>query len=245
MAFVAVGFAQPKTVTPKTPVKVNERPLIQFSGMVVERDSLHPIPYTAIIIANTRRGTISDYYGYFSFVAQLKDTIEFSAVGFKKIKFIIPDTLTTNRYSLIQVMTLDTIFLKYVDIYPWPTKDQFKQAFLSLNVSDDQMATAERNLDKQLMALQAENLGNDASGAFKSSNQQSSSKLYYAGQMAPNSLLNPVAWAKFIQAWRNGDFKKKKEEPKTVNKPYTPVDYKPKSQPQPKTSDKTGETHNE
>jgi len=25
----------------------------------------------------------------------------------------------------------------------------------------------------------------------------------------PNNLLNPIAWAKFIKAWKRGDFKKK------------------------------------
>jgi len=34
-------------------------------------------------------------------------------------------------------------------------------------------------------------------------------KLYYKGQTMPNNLLNPIAWAKFIQAWKRGDFKKK------------------------------------
>lgn len=191
--------------------KAGDRALIQFSGMVVESDSLKPIPYTAIMISNSKRGTVSDYYGYFSLVAQVKDTIEFSAVGFKKMKFIIPDTLTTNRYSLIQVMTIDTVFLQETVIYPWPTKEQFKQAFLSLNIPDDDLANAQKNLDKQIMQLQYDNLTNDAGMAYKSSVQQQYSRLYYAGQVPPNNLLNPVAWAKFIQAWRNGDFRKKKD----------------------------------
>jgi hypothetical protein len=201
--------AQTKTTASTTS---DGRALIQFSGVVVERDSLQPIPYTAIMIANTRRGTVSDYYGYFSFVAQVKDTIEFTAVGFKKIKFVIPDTLTTNRYSLIQVMTIDTIFLKETTIYPWPTKEEFKQAFLNLNIPDDDLANAQQNLNKQIMALQMENLPNDGSLSYKASMQQQYSKLYYAGQAPPNNLLNPVAWSKFIQAWRNGEFRKKEDD---------------------------------
>ncbi|MCK6650110.1 MAG: carboxypeptidase-like regulatory domain-containing protein, partial [Bacteroidia bacterium] len=41
------------------------RKLVQFTGIVVEGDSLKPVPYTSIIIKNTNRGTISDYFGYF------------------------------------------------------------------------------------------------------------------------------------------------------------------------------------
>ena len=40
--------------------------------------------------------------------------------------------------------------------------------------------------------------------------KQERSKLYYAGQLPPNNLLNPIAWAEFIRAWQNGDFKRKK-----------------------------------
>ncbi|HEY6160588.1 MAG TPA: carboxypeptidase-like regulatory domain-containing protein [Bacteroidia bacterium] len=190
----------------------SDRPLVQFSGIVVEHDSLRPIPYTAILVANTKRGTISDFYGYFSFVAQLKDTIEFTAVGFKPMRFIIPDTLTTNRYSLIQVLTVDTVFLQETTIYPWPTREQFRQAFLNLGVNDDAMSTAQKNLDRETMQIQYNNLTNDASMSYKAVQQQQYSRLYYAGQAPPNNLLNPVAWSKFIQAWRNGEFRKKDEE---------------------------------
>ena len=57
--------------------------LVQFSGVVVT-DSLMPVPFTNILVKNTYRGTMSDVYGYFSFVAQEGDTILFSAVGFQR-----------------------------------------------------------------------------------------------------------------------------------------------------------------
>ena len=58
--------------------------LLQLSGVVVTGDSLKPVPYINIVIKNTYRGTVSDYYGFFSLVAHLGDTIEFTSVGFKK-----------------------------------------------------------------------------------------------------------------------------------------------------------------
>ena len=183
--------------------------LIQFSGVMVEGESLHPIPYTSIIVKNTRRGTISDYFGYFSFVAKKSDTIEFSAIGFSPAEYIIPDTLTSNTYSLIQVLRKDTIYLKTAEVYPWPSKEQFKQAFLNLNLPDDDLARATKNMDRSDLKVQMVGMAMDASLNYKFSSQQYQSKLYYAGQMPPNNLLNPLAWAKFIQAWKNGDFKKK------------------------------------
>ena len=55
--------------------------LIQFSGVVISSDSLKPVPYCNIIDIATSRGTTSDYFGYFSFVARKGDTLKFSSVG--------------------------------------------------------------------------------------------------------------------------------------------------------------------
>ena len=183
--------------------------LVQFSGIVVEGDSLRPIPYTSIIVKNSSRGTVSDYFGYFSFVAQESDTIEFSAIGFNSALFIIPDTLTNNKYSLIQVLRMDTINWALVGVYPWPTKEQFKKAFLKLSLPEDDMVRADRNMARADQKEQMTGMAMDASLNYKYSMQQYQSKLYYAGQLPPNNLLNPIAWAKFIKAWKNGDFKKK------------------------------------
>ncbi|NNC85275.1 MAG: carboxypeptidase-like regulatory domain-containing protein, partial [Bacteroidia bacterium] len=68
------------------------------------------------------------------------------------------------------------------------------------------------NLDDKVLAELAEDLPMDGSMNFKLANQQRSSQMYYAGQLPPNNLLNPIAWAKFIQAWKNGDFKRKDNE---------------------------------
>lgn len=154
---------------------------------------------------------MSDFYGFFSFVAQSKDTIEFSSVGYKKSGFIIPDTLTTNRYSLIQMMTRDTILLQETVIYPWPTKEQFKEAFLNLKIPDDDYDRAMKNLERAEIKERMESIPMDGSGNYKFQMQQYQSRLYYAGQYPSITLLNPIAWAQFIQAWRNGDFKKKEE----------------------------------
>jgi hypothetical protein len=203
----STGMVQAQT-TEKTTAKT--RSVIQFSGVIVERDSLKPVSYAALIVKNTKRGSISDYYGYFSFAAQVSDTIDFSAIGYKKARFIIPDTLSTNRYSLIQLMIPDTVFLQETVIYPWPTKEQFKEAFMSLELGDDNIMRAQKNLNSVYDAAVYENVAMDGAMNYNASMQAIQSKLYYAGQMAPNTLLNPIAWAKFIQAWKRGDFKKKK-----------------------------------
>ena len=183
--------------------------LVQFSGVVVTTDSLLPIPFTSIMIRNSYRGTISDYYGFFSFVARMGDTIEFSAIGYKRMNFIIPDTLSDHRCSLIQMLSKDTLLLKEVVIFPWPTKEQFKEAFLQLRIPADDIARAQRNLDSDQLGVLGAMMPMDGSMNFKYQMEQQSSRLYYSGQLPPNNLLNPIAWSKFIQMWQNGEFKKK------------------------------------
>lgn len=183
--------------------------LIQFSGVILTSDSLHAIPLSHIIVLNSMRGTVSDFNGYFSFVAKKNDTVRFSAVGYKPDLYIVPDTISNNRYSIIQLMSTDTVYLTETVIYPWPTKEQFKEAFLKLDIPDDDLAIARKNLDAGRMRAQAENLPAEGSITFKYTMQEQIDKLYYNGQTQPISILNPFAWAKFIKAWKDGDFKRK------------------------------------
>ncbi len=187
----------------------NEKSLVQFSGVVLTSDSLTPVSFTSIIIKGTHHGTISDYYGYFSFVAKMSDTIQFSAIGFKKTFFIIPDTLSSNKYSLIKIMEPETYEIDTLYVHPWPTREQFKQAFLNLKVPDDDLAIANKNLSKEEMLRLYYAMEMDGSMNYKNYLKGKTDQLYYAGQLPPQNILNPIAWAKFIQAWKNGDFKKK------------------------------------
>lgn len=190
-------------------VDENKNTLIQFSGVVVEQDSLNPVPYSSVMIKNKNRGTICDYFGFFSFVAQKSDTIEFAAIGYKKAEYIIPDTLAGNKYSLIQVLLHDTVLLKEVAIYPWPTKEHFKEAFLKLNIPNDDLQRAQINIAREEAREKVDPMPMNGSMNYKYYMQQQYSRLYYAGQYPSISLMNPIAWAKFIEAWRKGDFKKK------------------------------------
>ncbi len=181
--------------------------LIQFSGIIVTSDSLKPVPFVNIIDATTRRGTTSDFFGFFSFVAQEGDTVVFSSVGFKRATFYIPDSLEEERYSLIQMLQNDTIVLAPAHIYPWPSKPEFERAFMNLVLKpDEMMERAQRNMMLADMKESAKAMSNDGSMSFKNQMQKEYSKMYYAGQVPTSNLLNPIAWAQFVQAWKRGDF---------------------------------------
>ena len=187
--------------------------LVQFSGVTITSDSLTAVPYTKVTIRNTNRGTTTDVLGYFSFVAHKNDTIQFNALGFKPASFIIPDTITKSRYSLIQLMTGDTLTLPAAYIFPWPTLEDFKRAFVNTKVPDDDLERARKNLDSDQIMLRVRDYPMDASMNYNNYIENQTSKLYYFGQQQPFNIFNPFAWAKFIKAWKDGEFKRKKPKP--------------------------------
>lgn len=187
----------------------NTPKVIQFSGVIVSGDSLKPVPYAGIAVRGSYRGTLSDYYGFFSFVAQEGDTIEFSALGYTKSSYIIPKNLEDSRYSIIQVLNQDTIMLPATVVYPWPTNEQIYEYFLKAPVPDDDLERARKNLSQEKMAEISMVMPMDGGMNFRNSMNQYNTRLYNAGQIPMNNLLNPIAWAKFVDAWKRGDFKKK------------------------------------
>lgn len=193
---------------------------IQFSGVIVTADSLNPVPFATIILTNSlsgyKYGTISDISGFFSFVAQRNDTVNFSSVGFKPVRYIVPDTITEDRYSLIQLMHADTIFLLETVIYPWPSKEDFAHAFVSLDIPDDEITIGQKNIERARLREAAKMSGAEGSINYKYTINEQTNKLYYAGGVASNQLLNPFAWAQFIKAWKEGRFKVDKEEQNAI-----------------------------
>jgi len=192
--------------------QVNDSTLVQFSGVVVTADSLKPIPFVNIFIKDSWRGTITDLYGFFSFVAHRNDDITFNALGYKMAQFTIPDTIRSNRYSMIQVMRMDTLILNETEIYPWPTYEQFKEAFVHTNIPDDDLARAQKNIAELEKRVMFDVVPMTGSMNYRNYIDQRIQKLYYAGQYQPNNLLNPFAWAQFIKAWKQGKFKVKHRE---------------------------------
>ncbi len=194
--------------------KLDKDQLVQFSGVVVTADSLKPLPFSSVMIRGSNRGTVSDYYGFFSFVAKMNDSIEFSAIGYKKAIFVIPDTLSDYRCSMIQILRPDTIMLRELVIFPWPTKEQFKEAFLHLRIPDDDLTRAEKNLNPNDLAYIAANLPMDGSMNYRNYLGEKSTELYYSGQYPSYTIFDPIKWSKFIQQWQSGAYKNKNKEKK-------------------------------
>lgn len=199
-----VGFSSAVHAQQQKP----KRDLIQFSGVLVSSDSLDQVSYASVVDKTTGKGTMSDYYGYFSFVTRPGDTILFNAFGYKTSSYIVPDSLTEIRYSIIHVMTPDTLLLPEVDIYPWPSREEFARAFVEMNPYDDALRRAQKQLSGESLAFIASRVPTDGRLSYNWETEQRQTQLYTQGQTPINNLLNPAAWGKFIDSWRSGQLQR-------------------------------------
>jgi hypothetical protein len=184
-----------------------EEKFIQISGVVVDADSLKPVPFVSILIKGTKRGTITDYYGFFTLVASPGDELQFFSLNHKNGVYKLDDTLQQTHYYIIHSLVKDTIQLPSVSVYPWPTKEEFKKAFLNLDLSDTDYDRAAKNLGRKELSYNERNYTMDAQANYQYAMQQQLTKMYSLGQYPTINLLNPIAWAQFIEAWRKGKFK--------------------------------------
>lgn len=182
--------------------------LVQLSGVVVSSDSLQEMPYATVYNKTVHRGTIADIYGFFSLVVQPGDTLMFRYLGHKPSSYIVPDTLKESRYSIIHMMAMDTTDLPEVVVYPWPSREAFAQAFVEMNPYEDAMLRAQKQLSGQSLANIAALVPSDASLSFGNVMNQKNTQLYTMGQSPVNNLLNPFAWATFLQKWRSGELRR-------------------------------------
>lgn len=178
--------------------------MIQISGVAISEKTLEPLPYTTIYNKTDKRGVIADYFGFFSMVAFPGDTLFFSFYGHKTEPYIIPDTLSDNRYSIIHMLREDTLNIPEVTVYPWPSREDFARAFIEMEPYDDALRRAQRQLSGESLAFVAAKLETDASLSYGAANNARSTKLYTNGQLPVNNLLNPYSWAKLIKDWKAG-----------------------------------------
>ncbi len=186
--------------------------VVQLYGVVMSADSLRALPAVSIVVKGRNQGTISSDQGVFDLPVLRGDVIVFTCVGFKPKEVRIPRNLDGNEQSVIQLMVQDTVYLPATIIKKRPTKEEFERDFVNTQVPEDDQEIARQNLsERNLRALMAAypKDGKEATSYYLKQNAQ---KYYSAGQLPPQNIFNPLAWAEFIKAWKRGDFKNKSNE---------------------------------
>jgi len=191
--------------------------LIQWTG-VVRNELLEPIPYAHIIVQKDWRGTASDANGMFTIITYPRDTLLISCIGYKPRKIPVPNrTYSDSRHYIMDIiLDEDPITLSELVIFPWKTYKEFKDAFMALNLPEDDLVRAYNNIavmHEQIYNAIA-NRPQSASANFRDLTAARTNRMMTLGHMYPTyAITNPLAWARFFQALRDGEFRQRENAP--------------------------------
>jgi hypothetical protein len=187
---------------------VPERKIVQLSGIILNADSTVAIPGVNIYVPRKGRGTSSNRFGYFSMPVIAGDSVVFSFIGLKRQAIKVPENIEDDKLSYILTMVEDEFALAEVQVMPYPTEEEFKNAILALNIEEERPLNR-GNLSPQLLLRWAEEMPASGNENFRQfTNMQMMQGMDRYGPR-PLPLLNPFAWAQFIQSIKRGDLKSK------------------------------------
>ncbi|MCK4662377.1 MAG: hypothetical protein KAT68_05900 [Bacteroidales bacterium] len=90
-----------------------------------------------IININSNKGTISNNKGIFKIPVNKNDTLVFSSIGFEYTVFTVCDSIL-NKADTIEINLLPRCYeLPSVKIFPYMNYEDFKQAFLNMEIKDE------------------------------------------------------------------------------------------------------------
>ena len=189
-------------------LKAQERPIVQFSGIIYNVDSNVVVPYVTVTNKSDGNKVISaNYQGYFSFVAHEADTIVFSAVGYRREALVIPSDLSDKSYTVIVKMKALVVNLPTLSLLPWASVDEFNREFMAMKFADDDLEIAKKNVARESLLAMQQTLPRDGQEMrginFQNNHIALTNK--NINQRYANPLLNPFAWGSFIQQILRGD----------------------------------------
>ncbi|HWK98866.1 MAG TPA: hypothetical protein VNQ55_02915 [Parapedobacter sp.] len=184
-----------------------QKKLVQFSGVIHNADTNVVVPYVSVTNISYKNYTVNaNHQGYFSFVAHEGDTILFTSVGYLSARVIIPK-VREDKYTAMVNMTAEIKELPMVTPYPWASIDEFNMAFMSLEIADDDIVVAQKNLSPESLAALAAVTPRNAAEIQSYSAMQNHIGLtnQAVNQRMANPLLSPFAWGNFIRQITEGN----------------------------------------
>ncbi len=184
-----------------------QRKLVQFSGVIHNADTNVIVPYVTVTNLSYNRQTFTaNHQGYFSFVAHEGDTVLFSSVGYRSTRVVIP-RVSEDKYTAMVNMTAEIKELPMVTPYPWASIDEFNMAFMSLEIADDDIVVAKKNLSPESLAALAAVTPRSAEEIQNFNSMQNHIGLTNkaVNQRMANPLLSPFAWGNLIRQITEGN----------------------------------------
>ena len=181
--------------------KSEGKEVIQFTGVVFESDSATIVHGVHVYIPKAGRGTTTNAYGFFSMPVLEGDSIIFSAIGHKRVSYVVPKHNKESSLRVIITLQEDITFLEEVEIRPYPTEAMFKEALITMELPyQKEYANIYSWLNSEYMRLGYTELpaSPNANARYLMNQQQQAYINRYTPQV--NNFLNPFAWANFINS---------------------------------------------
>jgi hypothetical protein len=181
-----------------------EKKFVTFSGFVIDGSNDEPLPGAYVINDRAGRGVFTNGKGYFIIDVFPGDSILFSFLGFRKQYHIIPKNIGLD-YSAVVELSIDAKTLREVKVYPFRTEEEFKTAFLEMDLPNQkERELLEKNFSNENIRRLAANQAMGSGGNYRYAMDQQMMHLQGQKQITQNPLTNPFAWRNFIQSVKNG-----------------------------------------
>lgn len=191
--------------------------IVEVYGLVLAKSTngaYGAVPFVTVAVKGTTRGTYANYEGMYSIVVKKGQILTFSAVGFTPREIVIPDDVKGMYHSLTVELEPSEVSLEEVTVFPWPDRDNLSAEFLAMQPNDAMQmeAVAKDNLSgSQLLAI-ANAAANDSKEAAVQYLRQQSRDYSYQGQLAPQAIMDPIAWSRFFKQFSKKKRTAKEEE---------------------------------
>lgn len=158
-----------------------------------------------VVSMKLKRGTLSEKSGIYSITSTPGDTILFKALGYKKKFLILPDKLERRHLYIDVMLATDTIQIADVTILPWKNYNEFIRDMTTPVPVDPRIENMNENLASVYVSV-ANTTGVKITpeAGYRYASEQNFSAMATRGQLPVNNLLNPFAWAKFINGIKSG-----------------------------------------
>ena len=188
---------------------------VQVSGIISDETGRF-VPGVVIISQKLKRGALSEPTGIYSIISLPGDTISFRALGYKRYHTIIPNNYA-GRFASVDIrLEFDTVQIEGVNIMPWNSYSEFIRDVTQEKPVDPIVENMTDNLASIYVALQNDiGLRISPEAGYRAVMEQNFSALSTKNQYPVNNLLNPIAWARFVQGMKTGLLKNHRfEKPK-------------------------------
>jgi hypothetical protein len=176
----------------------------QVSGLITDEEN-KPLVNVGVISLRLKRGTLSERTGIYSITSTPGDTIFFRALGFKKKFIIMPVDFEGRRFNLDVVLRADTIQIENVVVMPWKSYSDFIKDMTTPSPVSPEIENMNKNIASVQSAVSnTTGVRISPEAGYRYAMQQNFNNLATRGQYPVNNLLNPFAWAKFINGMKNG-----------------------------------------